>query len=1805
MHSSSVNQETRDSMVLFVSSAIVTVFSLGDFRVLHQNPSSMRYYGNITSHVDHDGIPEQEPDAVSGPDVLHHIFSLDACKLKRMLDDVTKRGGVGRCWKGVIRMPPPGSLRLAAVQADEKTKLEVVETLQVPAVEDVLQQGDDLGSSRIRLPLSGDENQGDDGDVAENCLLAPPLSQLHQQLQPETSEPGRSPKPEPSVRPEVLMPDQCNARSAADSTGIFCKLDNNNCMQQRDILQAGGLTALQHGEALSAPQPSNLPSTPEVGRQQWPQESQHRDAGSWPAKPGEGLLTGQPGHDGLEPRDKAAVTLGLCKLRCTASVIGHGSGSGGGHDQRRRQSLTSLKALVLHPHRGGFSGISGLNARERSVSGPGASGRALPISTATALDFGSGGSGRGRSSSSNKLQRHVGTATIATATASVSAWTPSFPLSRSITMAHASGSIGGIENGGGGGSYGSGLEGRFSRLSRHKGVSKDLASPLTTNPREGAIIPIIGALRKGKRINSPRAFHFLMPLGNSAPGNADGSADGIAVAAASGAPNTITETRMDVNEEMDDLGGPCSMATRPNFKFMVPIALDGHSGSMVSGQGCQTPSLLFQPRMDGALLRRGLSGNMSLSLSGAQLLLDTTAVQGRALPSHLCRRLVPGLMQPVSQLLQHNDPLATSTLSLSLGPLQMPLMASLPSMGITSCSGLSFQPAQGRGPGLGSRGADTHTNYPITTTSNAVFGTGLCSSSACVNISAATHQRVQTSQPAAPQPLNASGRSSATSHTLAKAAQLRGGVTAGSHRGGGGLGDSTSRLLLETTAGFATATTNTTNTTTAAGALTCPGNSTSLLSSLSTNLDRMMMANRLCETPPPLQPLRIRPPAPVVPQPARIQARIKTFSSCDQGYLFSPAVAGAQAAFQQPTLMPPPSGDEEQVGVQEHQQHQEQQQRMSSSLGRVQACQFRVQPQTQQQECVRYYLRKEIGSRKVSDEERHQVKQERTAPVSAAPPMGQLALFGPLLNAPSTLEATTRERGEGGARPGGRLEDAKGIRCGSFPHLPVNSGLQEPGAVVSQLQSGDWRKGGACHYKPNLITAPSSSPSDATDLRLSAIPSGGSRASGSDNQNVDLAAVKPTDVLLPAVHGNAHEGLTPGPGEGAGLASVTSTPIPGFDAGPAGCMTQLVMDGTGERTTGTTKRDTNGSGDASGGGGGTTATASAAAEAWCRKSTFERDTSGGGAAGGTGGGVMGLLSGLGSVDVEPAYGRELCSGFFTVDGAQRDGTQDQEPFLERISEAASLARELGTASLGLSFGAPASQIRGLGTLRSTATAATPSLDSRRGMTSAEAAATRTSLDRHRGQTRSGGMAPRPSRDNRRGLTCNGVMASRPSLDSRRGLSSAGAISLRRSLDIRRGLLEKGAIAATANGKANVEPIAVTTGPEGLSRSQLGRGNAGASVADGDGGGEGTCFEASELLSSPGAASATAIVEPIEEHWHEVWATRAVDPVTGEDVVILAQHDVTAKVVAERQVALVMETEHRLLEQLFPRHILQHITEEWTRKVAALAAMPGKHLGPGGGVGGGAGGASGGCRKSARNCLPGSFRLQPLAMDCSSLATWHEQVTLLFADIKGFTPMCKELQPFQVMRMLNDLFSRWDTLLGTYGVHKVETIGDCYFVAGGLFCYDADGMVVVRDRCSGNRQPDPHHARRVFEFAKAMLVEASAVPLPTNGEPVQVRVGIHSGPVVSGVVGTRMPRFCLFGDTVNTASRMESTGVPGGIHISDTTRQLLMADEEAEDCAAAAAAAVDVGGGMGCWTATGGIQVKGKGLMQTWLWSPAS
>ncbi|KXZ50158.1 hypothetical protein GPECTOR_17g794 [Gonium pectorale] len=195
-------------------------------------------------------------------------------------------------------------------------------------------------------------------------------------------------------------------------------------------------------------------------------------------------------------------------------------------------------------------------------------------------------------------------------------------------------------------------------------------------------------------------------------------------------------------------------------------------------------------------------------------------------------------------------------------------------------------------------------------------------------------------------------------------------------------------------------------------------------------------------------------------------------------------------------------------------------------------------------------------------------------------------------------------------------------------------------------------------------------------------------------------------------------------------------------------------------------------------------------------------------------------------------------------------------------------------------------------------------------------------------------------------------------------------------------------------------------------------------------------------------------------------------------------------------------------------------------------------------------------------------------DVMSLATWHESVTILFADIKGFTTMSQQLHPARVMLFLDTLYNAFDMLLDECGCYKVETIGDCYMVCGGLFARPGPNGEM---RLGG---VDPHHAPKVLRFAKQMADVASRLRTPL-GDPVEMRIGLHSGPCMSGVVGRRMPRFCLFGDTINTASRMESTGLPGRIHVSEATHSLLP-DEP--------------------WEVRGeGIEVKGKGRMQTYLW----
>ncbi|GFR41994.1 hypothetical protein Agub_g2807 [Astrephomene gubernaculifera] len=310
------------------------------------------------------------------------------------------------------------------------------------------------------------------------------------------------------------------------------------------------------------------------------------------------------------------------------------------------------------------------------------------------------------------------------------------------------------------------------------------------------------------------------------------------------------------------------------------------------------------------------------------------------------------------------------------------------------------------------------------------------------------------------------------------------------------------------------------------------------------------------------------------------------------------------------------------------------------------------------------------------------------------------------------------------------------------------------------------------------------------------------------------------------------------------------------------------------------------------------------------------------------------------------------------------------------------------------------------------------------------------------------------------------------------------------------------------------------------------------------------------VAGVGGGGGTSLLEAAEDEedcWHEVTASCLRDPVSGEQTLMLMQVDVSARVRAERKIAEVLEAEHKLLESVFPRHVLE------------LAAAGQQTKGARGGRGG---------------LAASKFSLAelPLAQNCASVATYHPMVTILFSDIIGFTSMCHEIPATKVMEFLNNLYSRLDTLLDVYGVYKVETIGDCYMVAGGLMARDADGFMTVR----GQDSMDELHAAKVMSFAKAMLRETAEVLLPTTGAPVQMRIGLHSGPVMSGIVGSKMPRFCLFGDTVNTASRMESTCPPGCIHVSAATREILQ-DES--------------------WEPTGGVQVKGKGLMETFRWIP--
>ncbi|XP_068610940.1 guanylate cyclase 2G [Brachionichthys hirsutus] len=182
---------------------------------------------------------------------------------------------------------------------------------------------------------------------------------------------------------------------------------------------------------------------------------------------------------------------------------------------------------------------------------------------------------------------------------------------------------------------------------------------------------------------------------------------------------------------------------------------------------------------------------------------------------------------------------------------------------------------------------------------------------------------------------------------------------------------------------------------------------------------------------------------------------------------------------------------------------------------------------------------------------------------------------------------------------------------------------------------------------------------------------------------------------------------------------------------------------------------------------------------------------------------------------------------------------------------------------------------------------------------------------------------------------------------------------------------------------------------------------------------------------------------------------------------------------------------------------------------------------------------------------------------------YDIATIFFSDIVGFTSMCAVSSAMEVVTFLNDLYSLFDDIIKMYDVYKVETIGDAYMVASGV--------------------PISNENKHALEICTMALHFLNAIKVfrirHMANEILAIRIGIHSGPVVAGVVGTTMPRYCLFGDTVNMASRMESNSLPLKIHISQGTAEILIRDGSFE------------------LVERGEIEMKGKGRHKTyWLLS---
>ena len=179
----------------------------------------------------------------------------------------------------------------------------------------------------------------------------------------------------------------------------------------------------------------------------------------------------------------------------------------------------------------------------------------------------------------------------------------------------------------------------------------------------------------------------------------------------------------------------------------------------------------------------------------------------------------------------------------------------------------------------------------------------------------------------------------------------------------------------------------------------------------------------------------------------------------------------------------------------------------------------------------------------------------------------------------------------------------------------------------------------------------------------------------------------------------------------------------------------------------------------------------------------------------------------------------------------------------------------------------------------------------------------------------------------------------------------------------------------------------------------------------------------------------------------------------------------------------------------------------------------------------------------------------------TIADHFDCASVLFADLEGFTPLTAELAPVEMVELLNEVYSHFDALVEKHDLEKIRTIGDNYMVASGV----------------PRRRPD--HAQVLARLALEMCTYLCTLP-PRNGKQISFRMGINSGPVIAGVIGRKKFAYDLWGDTVNTASRMESHGIGGKIQITRDTYELIKDEFLFEP--------------------RGMITIKGKGELETWF-----